>query len=71
MGDRHLTGWRLQFVDPTERITVIINPGGDDSGALRPRRETKWIDTTYFSVLLPFLGLMGASASALVYFLGS
>jgi len=50
---------------------VLINPGSDrPQGPWDPDKKSKWIDTTYFWVLLPLLGLMVACI-VLVYFLGS
>ena len=50
---------------------MLIDPGSDrPQGPWDPDQKPKWIDTTYFWVLLPLLVLMGACI-ALVYFLGS
>ena len=48
---------------------MIVNPGSHDpQGPWDPDAKPKWIDTTYFWTLLPFLvvvvGLMVASALA-------
>ncbi len=51
---------------------MLMNPGSDrPQGPWDPDKKPKFIDTTYFwTLLLPLLGLIGASI-ALVYFFGS
>ena len=51
---------------------MLMNPGSDrPQGLWDPDKKPKFIDTTYFwTLLLPLLGLIGASI-ALVYFFGS
>lgn len=50
---------------------MLINPGSDrPQGPWDPDEKPKWIDTTYFWVLLPLLVLMCAGM-AVSYLFGS